>query len=55
MEKEEKEGLQKSLDELFFDYCEHRKESVKKILLENGFEDIDGQVVFPEHAKKIKQ
>ena len=43
------------LDEIFFEFCNHRKESDKKILLENGFEDIDGQVVFPEHAKKIQQ
>ena len=43
------------LDEIFFEFCNHRKESDKKILLENGFKDIDGQVVFPEHAKKIKQ
>ena len=43
------------LDEIFFEFCKHRKESDKKILLENGFEDIDGQVIFPEHAKKIKQ
>ena len=45
---------QKSLDELFFDYCEHRKESVKQILLENGFGEVNGQIVFPEHFKKIK-
>lgn len=45
----------KSLDELFFEYCEHRKESVKKILLENGFGEVDGQIVFPEHFKKIKR
>ena len=43
------------LDEIFFEFCKHRKESDKKILLENGFQDIDGQVIFPEHAKKIKQ
>lgn len=42
------------LDQIFFEFCKHRKESDKKILLENGFEDIDGQVVFPEHAKKIQ-
>ena len=43
------------LDQIFFEFCKHRKESDKKILLENGFQDIDGQVVFPEHAKKIQQ
>lgn len=43
----------KSLDELFFEFCESRSEVVKEILLQNGFKDHNGQIIYPEHFQKI--
>lgn len=45
--------LSKSDDELFFEFCESRSEILKEILLQKGFQDIDGQIVYPEHFEKI--
>ena len=41
-------------DYLFWYFQETQNEPSKNRLLENGFEEIDGQVVHAEHAKKIK-
>jgi hypothetical protein len=48
-----KQYLSKSDDELFFEFCESRSEILRGILLHKGFVDIDGQIVYPEHFKKI--
>lgn len=42
------------LDELFFEFQHTRKKSIKEILLQHGFADQNGQIVYPEHSKKIK-
>ena len=41
-------------DYLFWYFQETQNEPSKNCLLENGFEEIDGQIVHAEHAKKIK-
>mgnify|MGYP003605985961 FL=1 len=41
-------------DYLFWYFQETQNEPSKNRLIENGFEEIDGQVVHAEHAKKIK-
>ena len=41
-------------DYLFWYFQETQNETSKNRLIENGFEEIDGQVVHAEHAKKIK-
>ena len=41
-------------DYLFWYFQETQNEPSKNRLLENGFEEIDGQIVHAEHAKKIK-
>ena len=42
-------------DYLFWFFNESQNIHAKARLLENGFEEIDGQVVHAEHAKKIQQ
>lgn len=48
-----KQFLSKSDDELFFEFCEYRSEILREILIKKGFQDIDGQIVYPEHFEKI--
>ena len=50
-----KQYSEKSLDELFVEFCEYRSDVVKEILIQNNFVEHDGQIVYPEHGEKIKR